>query len=298
MRILAAQRRGQDSGVQRRAGALQIVDTHAHIYHADEVRYPMLPDPLRPPEGTGTVEHLRRETEASGVARAVLVQTGSAYRWDNRVLGETSAANRPWCVGVCTLDPLSAESPGELAHLANHHNVRGIRMEATRSGEPAFHHAGSVRMWEAARDLGLVVCAHVRAAFLEELGELLAQFPDVQVVLDHAAYPRAEDGPDSETVRRVLELARFPQLHVKLTFVVTGSEAEYPFRDMHPVVRAIVAGYGPQRCMWGSDFPCELWLKKASYSEHLSVFTEELGFGPAEQEAILVETPTRLWFAA
>jgi predicted TIM-barrel fold metal-dependent hydrolase len=48
--------------------------------------------------------------------------------------------------------------------------------------------------------------------------------------------------------------------------------------------------------MWGSDFPCELWLKKATYAEHLALFTEELGLSEAEQQAILEETPMRVWF--
>ena len=65
---------------------------------------------------------------------------------------------------------------------------------------------------------------------------------------------------------------------------------------MHPVVRRIIEAFGPGRCMWGSDFPCELWLKKASYQEHLALFREELGLSDGEQQAILEETPARIWF--
>ena len=82
-----------------------IVDTHAHIYHGDETQYPMIEDPFRPQPGVGTIEHLRREVQANGIGRVVLIQTGSAYRWDNRLLADTARANADWTVGVCTLDP-------------------------------------------------------------------------------------------------------------------------------------------------------------------------------------------------
>ena len=111
-----------------------------------------------------------------------------------------------------------------------------------------------------------------------------------------AAAKEAAEGVDSETVQGVLELARFRNLHVKLTFAVTGSDEDYPFRDTHPILKRLIEAFGPDRCMWGSDFPCELWLKKATYAEHLALFTDELGLSPAEQDAILGGTAMQVWF--
>ena len=275
---------------------MEIVDTHAHIYHPDETVYPMKPDPLRPPEGTGTAAHIQCEMRSAGVSRTVLVQTGSAYGWDNRLLADTALENRGWAVGVCTLDPASPESSGELERLASGFNVRGLRLESTRTPPSVFYHPGAVRLGETARRLGVVVCAHIRAAFLGELAEFLGRFPELTVVLDHAAYPKASEGPASETVEGVVALARFRNLHVKLTFAVTGSDEGYPFRDAHPIVRRMIEAFGPDRCMWGSDFPCELWLKKATYGQHLALFREELGLSAGEQQAILSDTPMRIWF--
>jgi predicted TIM-barrel fold metal-dependent hydrolase len=79
---------------------------------------------------------------------------------------------------------------------------------------------------------------------------------------------------------------------------VTGSAQQYPFRDMHPSCHEIIAAYGPARCVWGSDFPCELWCPKATYAQHLRVFTHELGLEASARRQILGETPRRLWFAA
>lgn len=273
-----------------------MIDTHAHIYHADESTYPMIDSPSRPPEGTGTIEHLKRNVAEAGIDRVVLVQTGSAYRWDNRLLGDTAKANADWMVGVCTLDPSARESLAELERLRANYNVRGLRVETTKSAYPQYYHPGSVALWEAAQRLDVVICAHLQTPYLQQFSDLLARFPDVKVVLDHAAYPKASEGPESETVRAVVDLARFPQLHLKLTFAVTGSDEGYPFTDMHEIVRKLLRAYGPARCMWGSDFPCEHWLKKASYVQHLDLYREDLGLSSGEQAAVLSDTAEGLWF--
>ena len=274
-----------------------MVDTHAHIYHGDESTYPMIEDPFRPQSGVGTIAHLRENTREAGVEKVVLVQTGSAYRWDNRLLADTARENDDWTVGVCTLDPASTESVPELERLAAGYNVKGLRIEPTRSDYPQYYHPGSVALWEAAQRLGVVICAHVQSKFLRQLSDLLARFPEAPVVLDHAAYPKAAEGLDSETVNAVVDLARFSQLYIKMSFVVTGSGQTYPFEDMHGIVRRILGAFGANRCMWGSDFPCEHWLKKASYTQHLELFKSGLALSGADQAAVLSDTATALWFS-
>ncbi len=93
---------------------MNIVDTHANVYHTDETIYPMVEEPCRPPKGTGSVEYLRAEMNAAGVDRAVLVQTGSAYKWDNRLVAAMSLKCREWAVWVCTLGPHGADSIDQL----------------------------------------------------------------------------------------------------------------------------------------------------------------------------------------
>jgi len=269
------------------------IDTHAHIYHGDEERYPMKEEPFRPVSGLGSIEHLRREMAANAVDKVVLIQTGSAYRWDNALLADTARAHLDWAVGVCTLDPEGEDSAVELERLVAGANVKGLRMEVSPSG---FRHKDAERLWDKARELGVVICAHLHKEHLGELGELLTLFPTVSVVLDHCAYPSVEGGEENETVCAVVDLARFANLHAKLSFGVTASQKAYPFVDTHAQLRCIVDAYGAERCMWGSGFPCEHWLKKASYAEHLAVFERELGLSEREKEWLLGGAAARVWF--
>jgi predicted TIM-barrel fold metal-dependent hydrolase len=94
----------------------------------------------------------------------------------------------------------------------------------------------------------------------------------------------------------MLRLSRFPNIYAKLSCVVTGSAESYPFRDMHEPCRKIIAAFGPDRCIWGSDFPCELWCPQATYSQHLRVFTHEMNLDVESKRWILGETARRLYF--
>ena len=273
------------------------VDTHAHLYHEDESRFPMIEEPFRPTPGIGTIAHLRRNMSESDVDRVVLVQTGSAYRWDNTMMAEAAAANRSDITGVCTLDPTDPGSPSELTRLAEQFNVKGLRLEPGRGADPAYNNPHSWRMFETARDLDVVICAHMHIQLAGELARLLERFRDVTVVWDHTGYLNHQDAMDSERVRTVCEMAGHPNLFTKLTFGITGSDQQYPFSDTHSAIRKVIEAFGPDRCMWGSDFPCEHWLKKTTYQQHLDMFTEEIGLRAGEQQAVMSDTARGVWFA-
>ncbi|MBT3346393.1 MAG: amidohydrolase family protein [Gemmatimonadetes bacterium] len=272
-----------------------IVDAHAHIYSADEVRYPMIDKPHRPPTGTGDIEHLRRERDAHGVHRVVLVQTGSAYKWDNRLVTDTARENPDWTTGVCNLNPADPDSPDRFEAMVRDDNIRALRLEPAPDGR--FDHEGSRALLDRTQQIGAAICAHLQAAALPELDALLSAHPDVPVVLDHCAYPDGAAGPDGATVQDVVALARHPNLYAKLTFMVTRSVSGDPFDDTRPIARRIIDAFGPARCMWGSDFPCELWLKDlADYERHLAVVRDDLGLNTKDRAEVLGGTAMRVFF--
>ena len=206
---------------------------------------------------------------------------------------DTAAVSGDWAAGVCTLDPDDPHSPDVLYALVHTANVRALRTYASGPGR-RYDHPGNRRLYAAARRLGIVVNALLSVDTADELARMLDDFADLPVVLDHCLALSA--GPRYEaTVAKVVELARHPNLHAKLTFLPTGSAEAYPFRDLHAACRRFVDAYGPERCVWGSDFPTELWCPKATYAGHLALFRDELGLSAAEQEAILGGTAARLY---
>ncbi|MEM3046087.1 MAG: amidohydrolase family protein [Candidatus Bathyarchaeia archaeon] len=270
------------------------MDTHAHLYSEDEARYPMKKEPLRPPAGTGTVSHLRQVTRCAGVTKVVAVQTGTAYLYDNRFVADTVKANQDWMTGVCTLDPDDSRSPVELTRLVTEYGLRGVRVPISEARQPE----ALPRIWDAARRLAIVVCAHFRGDYYGTLASLLERFPMVPVVLDHCAYPSVSEAPGHPTLTNVLRLSRFPNLYAKLSFAVMASNEPYPCRDAHPLVKRVVEEFGAERCTWGSCFPTELWLPKVTYEQHLRIFAEEMGLDENVRKAVLETTPMSLWFSS
>lgn len=274
---------------------MAIVDTHAHIYSEDTEIYPQIPEPYLPPPGRGTIEDLKSEVSANNIDRVVVVQTFTVYQHDNRLTIDTVRENQDWTTGVLNLDPFDDGSVN-LMEEALSIGVRGNRVSAgwQTDGTVLPEHQ---RLWEAAQRLGVVLCALLNPPNCRSLANLLKAFPDVPVVLDHCANLSATDFPNSDNLKTVLELAQFENLYAKLSFVVTGSEDEFPCRDMFDGVRQITDAYTPARCIWGSDFPTSLWIPKVTYQQHLAIFQEHLGLSETERAAILGETAMNLWFS-
>jgi predicted TIM-barrel fold metal-dependent hydrolase len=270
-----------------------IIDGHAHIYSEDETKYPPIDQPYRPPKGTGTLTHLRREMTNADVRFVTAVQTSTFYRWDNRFTADSARLHRDWMVGICTLDPDDGHSPGLLEQYVRDSNVRGMRSIPAANGR--LDHPGVAKLWETAQRLGVVINVLINRDKRDQLVALLQRFARLRVVLDHCLNLKA-DATLEATLTDVLRLAQHPNLHAKLTFLPTGSAQAYPCRDLHDACRAILKAYGPDRCVWGSDFPCELWCPKVTYAQHLKIFTHELGLDQPTQEALLGKTAQRLWF--
>ncbi len=274
---------------------MAIIDTHAHIYSEDTETYSQIPEPYLPPPGRGTIADLKNEVEANSIDRVVIVQTFTVYQHDNRLTIDTVRENQEWTTGVLNLDPFD-EGSVSLMEEALAIGVRGNRVSASWPTDDSIL-SEHRQLWEAAQRLGVVLCALLNLPNCRSLANLLKAFPEVPVVLDHCANLNAADFPDSDNLKTVLELAQFENLYAKLSFIVTGSEEEFPCRDMFEGVRQIIDTYTPERCIWGSDFPTSLWIPKVTYQQHLAIFQEHLGLSESEKAAILGETAMKLWFS-
>lgn len=289
--ILAASRR-----LAAEESSLPVIDCHAHLYGEDEQKYPPIEKPYRPPAGTGSISHLRKEVKANGVRSVVAVQTMTFYQWDNRFNSDLCRDNRDLLAGVCLLNPDDPGSPALLEKYVKEYNIRGLRFIPNRKSG-LLDEPGNNALLASCERLGITACALISRNDRAPLEALAKRYPKLQIVIDHCLNLKA--GPDYDAILGdMLALAQVPNLNAKLSYLVTGSAEEFPFRDMHQSCRQIIDAFTPERCIWGSDFPCELWCPKATYTQNLRVFTHELSLDDRTKRQILCETPKRLGFAA
>ena len=270
-----------------------VIDAHAHVYSPDEWRYPPTPEARRPPPGIGSLDHLQQTCRAAGVAAAVVIQTHAFYRWDNRYICDLARKHRDWMACICALDPEDPKSPSLLTEFAREYSVRGVRILTLNSGHLDVPEVR--RIWARASELGLVINLVASSAHVDQVASLLRAFPDTSVVLEHSlCMNRANDV--SENLRALGRLAGFPNAIVELCDLPVISKEPFPFRDVHSLFVTIIEMFGADRCVWGSGFPTEFWVEKASVAEILKVFMHDLPLDDSARAQVMGGTAARLWF--
>ena len=270
-----------------------IIDSHAHVYSPDDWRYPPTPEARRPPAGVGSLQNLQETCKSNGVTAAVVIQTHSFYRWDNRYISHLSATQSNWIAGICALDPEDPKGPAMLTELVMRYSVRGVRILTLNSGHLDVPEVR--RLWARAAELGLVVNVVTSTVHTDQLASLLHAFPTTTAVLEHSlCINRVRD--KAESIKALRSLARISNAVVELSDLPVVSTEGFPFRDAHDLYMTIIEMFGPERCVWGSGFPTEFWIQKADMSEALGTFVHELPLDEAARSHVLGATAARLWF--
>ena len=274
---------------------MPIVESHVHIWTQDE-NYPFtptLPD-VPVPTTAATAEMLLEETGKAGVDHVVLVQP-STYGWDNRYLADSIARYPQRLAGVCLVDPLDEEAPEQLEYWVRERNFHGVRLHAVRPDSASwFTTAQTDRIWRKAADLGIPICLLLDLVHAPMVEVMLKRFPQVDVVLDHMGRIDVSEQPPYPVFSRFLELANSPHTFAKVSGMLHYSNAAYPFTDTHPFFRLAKDAWGPERLMWGTDWP--MLLDKAGYLPRLTAVRDEMPFfSKADLEWVLGGTALRLW---
>ena len=273
---------------------MHIVDAHPHIYSNNRNKYPTISDPWNPGE-PATAEDLKTKMDSAGVDRAVFIQTGTFYGWDNRYILDSTRQFAEWATGVVTLNPDDERHLEILEEAVRNHFVRGLRGTPDKDGN--INSNNVERLWTKARDLGIVVNCMVmdNLNLISQIEELSIKLDGLRIVIDHCLMLNSTRKTES-TLNCMKKLSRLPNLYAKLTSGTHGSARVYPHEDMHGLLNQIIDTFTPDRCVWGSNFPNALWSKGTSYAQNLSLFTDELGLSQTDKTAILGKTAQLLWF--
>lgn len=272
-----------------------IIDAHTHICSSDLERYPLAnPASTYRPTTEGSAEVLRARLQEAGVDRAFTITPGY-YGWDNRYPLDVLEGNADWLAVGVLIDPKNPQSPRELADCVRR-GACGLRIQ-----QHLFYHEGLdnpaiTPLWAAAGELGLPIDVNATHEEYPQVERRLRQFPQTAMILDHCGYVSGGKlRPQQNTVAPVLELARYPNALAKLTFIGLASEEEFPFRDVHWMVREVVDAFGPERCLWGSNFPIPLHQPRMTCTQAVELFAEVIPLSREERAWILGGTALRLW---
>lgn len=142
---------------------------------------------------------------------------------------------------------------------------------------------------------GLAFDLEITARELPAAGVLVRRHADVRFVVDHGAKPPVATGWSQRWADGIAALAANPNVWCKLSGLVTeASWSSWTAADLRPYVDHLLAVFGAERLIFGSDWPvCEL---AASYGQVMAAATETLAtLDPANREKIMYDNALHVY---
>jgi predicted TIM-barrel fold metal-dependent hydrolase len=222
-----------------------LIDAHAHVISPDLERYPLQPNDFAG-DWYQTVPYSAEDLiglmDEAGVQGAVLVQPRGAYGQDNRYGLDSAEAHPERFVAVVSADVQRSDIAETLDTLINS-GAQGFRWWASSS---YLEHPEAI--WYQLRDRRTPVVLAMPRDHMDALVDALTRIPVTKIALDHCGGVSFARGiPD---VLRAI--AQFQHVSLKVTSPVLDDIAAHG--DLAEGFSDLVACFGGQRLMWGSDF--------------------------------------------
>jgi L-fuconolactonase len=270
-----------------------IVDAHHHFWDPATADYPWLTDELAPIRRAFGPDDLAPLLDAAGIDATVLVQARSSLEETEAFLAV--ADRSPFVRGVVAWvdlrDPAVDETIARLRAGPGGNRLVAIRHQVQDEPDPDWLGRDDVRRGIAAIGrAGLAYDLLVRARELPAARRLVEALPDVRFVVDHLAKPAIRNGSDPGWNDAVGTFRDRPNVWWKLSGLVTEADwhAWRP-ADLQPYVDRVLEIAGPERLLFGSDWP--VCLLAARYDVVLATARSLIaGLSPGERAAILGAT--------
>lgn len=251
------------------------IDAHHHLWDLDAVHYPWLmakgverffgdPSPI---QRNYLLDEFRAEASAEGFAASVHIQVGAENGWDEAAwVQEVADATPDWPLAQVVFCDLTAEDlAAQLDAFQSLPTVRGLRQIVGRApgedartgtnellGNPSF--AAGLR--EAGRR-GLSFDLQLIPELMEKTARVLDTSPDTKVALCHAGSPhdRSPEGL-AQWSKSLRNLSELPNVYCKLSGLGMFAHT-WNVEDFRPIVETVIEQFGPERVMFGSNFPVD-----------------------------------------
>ena len=273
------------------------VDAHHHLWQLSRpFNYGWLDAPAHAPIRRdflpGDLEPLLR---AAGIDRTVVVQTQHDTRENHWALA--LAERHPFIGGVVGwVDLASPDCERQLLEVKHHPRFVGVRHVTQDEPDDDFIVRDDVlrglRVLEA-HGVPFDLLFHVR--HLRHAATLAGRLPDLPMVIDHLAKPHIKEHRTDDWLADFRAAAHHETIFCKLSGMVTEADwGNWTADDLKPYVQVALDAFGPDRLMFGSDWPvCEL---AGSYAEVHGALNDALGpISESERASIFGGTAARFY---
>jgi len=128
----------------------------------------------------------------------------------------------------------------------------------------------------------------------ELVPDIVARFPSLRIAIDHIGRPSLMTRAFDEWARDLEIASQHPHLAGKISGLISDAPTRWHADQFRPAVRHALRTFGPDRLMYGSDWP--RYLPEGTWKEALAAFTQSIGAMPAPvREHLLGLTAARFY---
>jgi L-fucono-1,5-lactonase len=255
------------------------LDAHQHFWRYSPAEYPWMTDTLAALRRDSLPEDLQPLLARAGLDGSIAVQarqTLAESRWLLELAEQSS-----FIKGVVGWVDLRAENVDEaLGDLSRHAKCVGVRHVVQDEPDDRFLlRPDFLRGVGRLRSHGLTYDILIYPRQLPAALEFVRHFPEQPFVLDHLAKPTVRDGSLSPWREQVRELAQSANVVCKVSGLVTEANWHaWKADDFRPYLEVVFEAFGPERLMFGSDWPvCTLAASYVQVYELVDRYTQGVG---------------------
>jgi 2-pyrone-4,6-dicarboxylate lactonase len=265
------------------------IDAHCHVF-GPEAKFPYAPERKYTP-CDAPKEKLFELRDFLGFERNVIVQA-SCHGSDNRALVDALKNSKGKAKGIAVVDKTVTDAELKEMDQAGVLGVRFNFLPRLVSNSPREEYIEIARR---VAKLGWHVVVYFEAPLLESITPFLQTIPTV-IVLDHMSVPDTSKSADSAEFQAYLKLLdQNKNIWVKVTCPERLSKKGPPYDDVIPFANKLVERF-TDRILWGTDWPHPNMTTHMPDDGQLVDMIPKFARTAAQQQAMLVDNPRRLYW--
>jgi L-fuconolactonase len=264
----------------------EYIDAHHHLWKYSQEQYPWMPVGMESIRRDFLIPELQAVTREAGITGTVAVQARQTIEETEWLLG--LARDIELVRGIVGWVPLTdADVAKPLENLSADRKLKGVRHVLHDESDDFYMLRDDFnRGISLLKDFGLRYDILIFECHLPQTIQFVDRHPNQLFIVDHIAKPRIKDHVRSPWDAQIIELARRETVYCKLSGMVTEADWQgWTESDLRPYFDTVLAAFGPERLMFGSDWPVVLvacgykrwadtvrsWIAELSPAEQLSI---------------------------
>ena len=265
------------------------IDAHHHFWNPARGDYDWMPKDNAVLNRSYLPHDFAPRLAQAGIDRTVLVQAAATVEETEYMLGIADATDSVAAV-VGWIDFEDRSHLKHLERLRDHPKFVGVRPMIQDIPDVDWMLREDVQWaYSALVDLDLTFDALGFSRHLHNFLTLLKRYPKLRVVVDHCMKPQIRDhGTAREEfalwAEGIARIADETTAFCKFSGLVTEANEGWTVDDLRPYAAHLLQVFGPDRLMWGSDWPvCLLRADYRDWHQAAQTLTAELGDPGKEQ---------------